>query len=216
MALVATARSVPVALGAGAVRAVASSARRLALLPFRGTGWVEAVRPFVADSAFVARSADLIGRVTVEEAASVWYQCVLRGDSAAIHVGRGSNIQDGTVVHVASAGLSGGERGTVIGADCTVGHQALLHACTLHDRAFVGMQACIMDGVVIESDAMVAAGSLVTAGKVVKSGELWGGRPARLMRTLTTDEVAFILRSARHYQQLASEHITTAVVPESE
>ncbi|CAE8697068.1 unnamed protein product [Polarella glacialis] len=180
--------------------------RSFSRLAFTMPGQTSPTAPVVASSAFAAPSADLIGGVVVGEAASIWYQCVLRADVARISVGRGSNVQDGTVIHVASSGLKGNEKPTLIGENCTIGHQALLHACTLEDRAFVGMQACIMDDAVLQSDSIVAAGSLVTPGKVVRSGELWGGRPAKRMRLLTDDEVAFILKSAEFYQELAAKH----------
>eukprot|EP00747_Dinoflagellata_sp_TGD_P196688 gnl/TRDRNA2_/TRDRNA2_67095_c0_seq1.p1 gnl/TRDRNA2_/TRDRNA2_67095_c0~~gnl/TRDRNA2_/TRDRNA2_67095_c0_seq1.p1 ORF type:complete len:208 (+),score=28.60 gnl/TRDRNA2_/TRDRNA2_67095_c0_seq1:45-668(+) len=191
--------------------ACGTSHRAFSILPFRATGLAPA-SPSIASGAYVAGSADLIGRVFIDEAASIWYQCVLRADVADVRVGRGSNIQDGTIIHVGSPALSraGVEMPTTIVENCTVGHQALLHACTLQDRAFVGMQACVMDGAVVESDAMVGAGALVTPGRVVKSRELWAGRPAKRVRELTEAEVEFIMKSAEFYQALASQHRTSS------
>src|SRR5690606_27614238 len=123
------------------------------------------------------------GDVTVGAETGIWFGCVLRGDVDRIRIGARTNIQDGTVVHVSHR-----DGPTVIGDEVTVGHLALLHACTLEDRSFVGMKACVMDGAVVESGAMVAAGALVTPGKRVPSGQLWAGSPARPMRDLTEAE----------------------------
>jgi gamma-carbonic anhydrase len=161
--------------------------------------------PRVSDQAFVAETAVLIGDVVVEAGASIWYGCVLRGDVAPIHIGAGSNIQDGCVIHVASRDLNGVARPTSVGANVTVGHMAMLHACTLEEGSFVGMKACVMDGAVVETGAMVAAGALVPAGKRVPSGELWMGSPAKFARHLTPQEREFLLKSAHLYQLLASQ-----------
>lgn len=132
---------------------------------------------------------------------------MLRGDGERISIGRRTNIQDGTVIHVRSDELGGGNaQGTIIGNDVTVGHQALLHACILEDRSFVGMQACVMDFARVESGAMVAAGAMVLSKTVVKSGELWGGRPAKKMRDLTEKEKAFLTLSAEKYAEFAQRH----------
>ena len=143
----------------------------------------------------------MIGDVTIEDDASIWFGCVLRGDVASIKVGKRSNIQDGTIVHVNAPKehLNIPQLHAIIGEDVTVGHGCILHACELKDRAFVGMQACIMDGAVVESDAIVAAGSLVTMGKVVKSGELWAGRPAKFMKKLEQKDIDDILDGAKRY-----------------
>jgi len=111
------------------------------LYPFEGR------RPVVHPTAFVAPTAAVIGDVEIGEGANVWYHCVLRGDTNTIRIGPRSNIQDGTIVHV-----NAGRQNTVVGADVTVGHAAIVHACTLEDRAFVGMGATVLDGAVIEED----------------------------------------------------------------
>lgn len=156
------------------------------------------VTPTVSQTAFVAETAVLIGDVEVGDAASIWYGAVLRGDGNHIRVGDRTNIQDGTIVHIASRGYP-----TLIGAGVTVGHGAILHACTLEDDSFVGMAATVMDGAVVERHAMVAAGALVTPGKTIRTGELWAGSPARKMRDLTAEDIAQIHQSAEQYCALA-------------
>jgi carbonic anhydrase/acetyltransferase-like protein (isoleucine patch superfamily) len=163
--------------------------------------------PDTRAAAFIAPSASIIGAVTLDEDASVWYNCTLRGDVASISIGARTNVQDGTVIHVDSDALgSKGSTPTVIGADCTIGHMALLHACTLGDGAFVGMNTTLMSHTTVESGGMVAAGALLTSGKTVGRGELWGGAPAKFMRTLTPGEAEFLLRSARAYVGFAQAH----------
>lgn len=168
--------------------------------PYR-THW-----PTIHPSAFVAENAVLIGQVTIGPHASVWYGCVLRGDVAPIVVGEATNIQDGTIIHAASLVLNGREIPTRIGSRVTVGHMALLHACTVEDGAFVGMRSCLMDGVVVESEAMVAAGALVSPGKRVGSRQLWVGSPAQFKRLLTDEELAYLPHSAAFYAELAQEY----------
>ena len=163
--------------------------------------------PDTAAAAFVAPSASIVGAVDVADDASVWYNCTIRGDVASISIGARTNVQDGSVIHVDSDALGGsGSTPTIIGADCTIGHMALLHACTLGDGAFVGMNATMMSHTTIESGGMLAAGALLTAGKTIKSGELWGGSPAKFMRPLKAGEAAFILESARAYVGFARTH----------
>ena len=167
------------------------------ILPFRG------VRPRIAAGAFIAPGAVVIGDVEIGEDANIWFGCVLRGDIAGIVVGARSNIQDGTVVHVST-----GKPPTWIGADVTVGHMALIHACRLEDGSFVGMKACVSDGAVVETGAMVAAGALVTPGKRVPGGELWGGTPARRMRGLSEEERRYIRELPGRYARLAGEYVS--------
>jgi len=164
------------------------------------------VMPKIAADAFIAETATVIGQVEIGAGSSVWYGCVLRGDSNVIRIGARTNIQDGTVIHVNHEREGAVGTKTTIGDDITVGHMALLHACTLEDGCFIGMKACIMDGVVVESGAMVAAGALVTPGKRVKRGELWAGSPAKFMRALTEKEIAYFAYSAEHYAELAASY----------
>lgn len=167
------------------------------LLPHHGKS------PSIHDSAFIADTAVVIGDVEIGPDSSIWFGTVVRGDVNIVRIGARTNIQDGVVIHVASRG-----QGTFIGDDITIGHMALLHACTLESGCFVGMKACLMDGVYVEAGAMVAAGALVTPGKRVRCGELWAGTPARLMRKLTPDETEFFKRSAAQYVDLAATYRT--------
>ena len=160
------------------------------------------ILPKISPSTFVADNAVIIGDIEIGAESSVWYSCVLRGDVNNIRIGARTNIQDGTVIHVSST-----TQGTYIGDDVTVGHMALLHACTIGNRAFIGMQACVMDDAVVEDEAMVAAGALVTPGKRVPSHQLWGGSPAKFMRNLTEEEIRFLKFSADRYVKLSREYI---------
>lgn len=160
------------------------------------------IRPRIDPSAFIAGNAAIIGDVEIGAESSIWFGCTVRGDVNDIRIGARTNIQDNSVIHVSSTG-----QGTYIGRDVTVGHAAILHACTIGDEAFIGMQACIMDDAIIEPGAMVAAGALVTLGKRVPSGQLWGGRPARYMRDLNDEERAFLTHSAARYVKLAKSYM---------
>jgi carbonic anhydrase/acetyltransferase-like protein (isoleucine patch superfamily) len=166
----------------------------------------DGITPSIAPDAFIAETAVVIGDVEIGAGSSIWYGCVLRGDSNSIKIGARTNIQDGTIIHVNHEREGAAGTRTTIGSDVTVGHMALLHACTLEDGSFVGMKACVMDGAVVESGAMVAAGALVTPGKRVKKGELWAGSPAKLMRPLREKEIAYFTYSAQHYADLAASY----------
>jgi carbonic anhydrase/acetyltransferase-like protein (isoleucine patch superfamily) len=164
------------------------------------------ITPRIAPDAFIAETAVIIGDVEIGPKSSVWYGCVLRGDANSITVGSGTNIQDGTIIHVNHSREGAVGTRTVIGDNITIGHMALIHACTLESGSFVGMKACVMDGAVVEGGAMVAAGALVTPSKRVKRGELWGGSPAKMMRPLSDKERAYLAYSANHYVELASTY----------
>src|SRR5262249_26221278 len=145
--------------------------------------------------------------------ASIWFGCTLRADGNSVRVGARTNIQDGTVIHVDSQPDGGRGRAgfcATIGTDVTVGHMALLHACTLEDGSFVGMKACVLDGAGVETCGMLAAGALLTPGKRVGRGELWAGTPAKLMRPLTQAELAYFPESVRIYCALAATYRTGA------
>ncbi|MCP5367415.1 MAG: gamma carbonic anhydrase family protein [Hyphomicrobiales bacterium] len=170
------------------------------ILPFRGQV------PRIAPDAFIAPTATVIGDVSIGARSSIWYACVLRGDVHEIRVGEGTNIQDGTVVHV-----TGGRFGTYIGSDILIGHSALIHGCTLHDGCFIGMRATVMDGAVVETGAMVAAGALVTPGKRVPAGQLWAGSPAKHVRDLTPEDIATLGRGAEHYVEVAAAYMSAGM-----
>jgi carbonic anhydrase/acetyltransferase-like protein (isoleucine patch superfamily) len=165
------------------------------LFPFEGK------RPAVHAKAWVAPTAAVIGDVTIGELSNIWYHCVLRGDSNYIRIGARVNIQDGTIIHVNSGSFP-----TIIGDDVTVGHAAIVHACTLEDRAFVGMGATVLDGAVIEAGGVLAAGSVLPPGKRVPALELWMGNPAKLVRVLTPEQRAGFDNTAKHYVELAGRH----------
>jgi|TARA_B100001750_G_scaffold247230_1_gene272265 carbonic anhydrase/acetyltransferase-like protein (isoleucine patch superfamily) len=158
-------------------------------------------RPLLGANVFVAPSAVIIGDVRIAKECSVWFQAVIRGDVNKIRIGGGTNIQDSVIIHVTTKGSS-----TIIGSNVTIGHGAIVHACTVRDRSLIGMGSILMDDVVVESNALVAAGSLVTEGKRVKKGEVWAGSPAVFVRYLTKKESKFIETSSRRYQSLAQEY----------
>ncbi|KKC27130.1 gamma carbonic anhydrase family protein [Sphingomonas sp. SRS2] len=145
----------------------------------------EGTTPKIDPDAFVAPGARVIGNVEIGAESSIWYNVVIRGDVHHIRIGARTNVQDGSVIHI-----SAGTHSTVIGDDVLIGHLAMVHGCTLHDRAFVGFGAIVMDGCVIESDGMLAAGAMLTPGKRIPAGQLWSGRPAKYMRDLTPEEIA--------------------------
>lgn len=156
--------------------------------------------PDIHPAAYVAPGAVVLGDVTLGDRASVWYQCVLRADIQRIIIGEGTNIQDGSVIHLAS------DLGTTVGSYVTVGHKALLHACEVEDEILVGMGAIIMDGARIGARSMVAAGSLVTKGMRVPTGSLVMGSPARVVRSLSLEEQGGIRHWAEKYIAVAAAH----------
>lgn len=144
---------------------------------------------------FVAKSADLIGKIKLGEASTIWYQSVIRGDYGVISIGDRSNIQDGSVVHVDE------QYPTVVGDDVTVGHRCIIHGCTIEDRVIVGMGSTIMNGAKIGQDSIVGANSLVTERKEFPPGSLIMGSPAKVIRALTDEEKQSILVNAHEYVQ---------------
>eukprot|EP00249_Psilotum_nudum_P009514 c21986_g1_i1 orf=859-1668(-) len=162
--------------------------------------------PVVAQDAFIAPSAAVIGDVQVGGGSSIWYGCILRGDVNSIIVGSNTNIQDNTLVHVAKTNISGNVFPTTIGNRVTIGHGSVLHGCTVDDESFVGMGAILLDGVHIEKNAMVAAGALVKQNARIPSGEVWAGNPAKFLRKLTPEEITFFTNSAEKYTGLANLH----------
>jgi carbonic anhydrase/acetyltransferase-like protein (isoleucine patch superfamily) len=161
--------------------------------------------PEIHPRSFVADGARLIGRVVLAEGASVWYNGVLRADIADIVVGEDSNIQDGCLVHV-DTGLP-----TVIGRGVTVGHGAVLHACTIGDNALIGMGAIILDGAVVPPDSIVAAGALIPPNKTYPAGSLIIGSPAVVARKLSEAEIARNRESARHYREFWESYLNHGI-----
>jgi len=154
----------------------------------------QGVTPRVAGSAFIDATAVLIGDVVIGDESSVWFQTVVRGDVHFIRIGDRTNIQDLSMLHVSHGAYS-----LVIGNDVTVGHHVVLHGCVIKDRVLVGMGAIIMDGVVIGEDCVVGAGALVTARTIVPPKSLILGSPAKVTRTVTDEELAWIRESAQNY-----------------
>ncbi len=154
---------------------------------------LDGIAPRLAASAWVADSAEVMGDVSLAEDCSVWFQAVLRGDSAAISVGRGSNIQDGSVLH-ADVGVP-----LVLGEGVTVGHQVMLHGCTVGDGSLIGIGAVVLNRARIGRHCLVGAGALVTEGKEFADGSLIVGSPARVVRLLTPEQIEGLRQSALHY-----------------
>jgi len=154
---------------------------------------LDGIAPVLAADAWVAPGARLMGRIVLEARASVWFNAVLRGDNETITVGAGSNVQDGSVCHT-DMGFP-----LVIGPDCTIGHMAILHGCTIGAGSLVGMGATVLNGARIGSGVLVGAGALVTEGKELPDGTLVVGRPAKVVRELTAAEREGLLESARRY-----------------
>jgi len=161
------------------------------------------ITPRIDPETWVAPGATVVGDVEIGAGSGIWYGCVVRGDVERIRIGRNTNIQDGTVVHV--MGDPGGFS-TTIGDNVTIGHMCLIHGCVLENGAIVGMKSTLRDGVAVESGAMVAAGSLVPPGKRVPSGEVWAGSPAKLFRRMTPEVEAMFVEIRTHYAKLARQH----------
>ncbi len=169
----------------------------------------DGVRPTIGNGVFIDDTALVLGRVTIGDDSSVWPMVVARGDVHDIHIGARTNIQDATVLHVTSPNrqVPNGFP-LVIGNEVTVGHRAILHACTIGNRCLIGMGAVVMDGAVVEDDVIVGAGALVPPSKVLESGHLYVGSPARKTRALTPEELRFLQVSAQHYVSLKNKHLT--------
>jgi carbonic anhydrase/acetyltransferase-like protein (isoleucine patch superfamily) len=163
--------------------------------------------PKLGERVFVDPSAVVLGDVEIGDDSSVWPLVVIRGDMHRIRIGRCSSIQDGSVLHITHAGPYNPDGfPLIIGDHVTVGHQAMLHGCTIGNRVLVGMGAMIMDGAVVEDEVIVGAGSLVPPGKTLKSGYLYVGRPAKPQRELTEQERAFFTYTAENYSRLKDKH----------
>ena len=157
--------------------------------------------PTIPSTAFVAAGAQVIGDVVLGDHASIWYNCVLRGDAGTIKVGENTNIQDGVILHGTS-----GRQGAEIGARVSVGHNAIVHACTIQHDVLIGMGATVLDEALVETDVFIAAGALVTPRSHLVSGFLYAGSPAVQKRPLNDMDRAIISFTWQHYAELAREH----------
>lgn len=157
-------------------------------------------KPQIDPTAYVASGSTVIGAVTLAAGSSVWHSAVLRGDINTIEIGEGSNVQDGTIVHLAD------DFGVKVGRFVTIGHAAMIHACTIGDECLIGMQATVLDGAVIGEQSIVGAGALVTKGTIVPPGSLVLGSPAKVVRSLSDKERAGLKQWAEKYVRVAAEH----------
>ncbi|MDJ0821064.1 MAG: gamma carbonic anhydrase family protein [Paracoccaceae bacterium] len=158
---------------------------------------IDGIAPEVADTAWVAPDANLIGRVVVEDAASVWFSCTLRGDNEEIRVGAGSNVQENVVCHT-DMGYP-----LLIGAGCTIGHKVMLHGCLIGDNTLIGMGATVLNGAKIGKNCLIGAGALITEGKEIPDGSLVMGMPGKVVRQLDEAAIDGLRASALHYQENA-------------
>ena len=158
------------------------------------------LKPALHGTAWIADSAQVMGNVTLAEDCSVWFGVVIRGDTETITIGKGSNIQDNSVLH-ADVGLP-----LVIGENVTVGHQVMLHGCTVGDNSLIGIQAVVLNGAKIGKNCLVGAGSLVTEGKQFPDGCMILGSPARVIRQLTPEQIEGLKMSAQHYMDNARRY----------
>ncbi|MGF1698415.1 gamma carbonic anhydrase family protein [Vibrio lamellibrachiae] len=166
------------------------------------------IRPEIGDRVYIDSSAVLVGDIKIGDDSSIWPLVAARGDVNHIHIGKRSNVQDGSVLHVTHknpenpAGFP-----LIIGDDVTVGHKVMLHGCTIHNRVLVGMGAIVLDGVVIQDEVMIGAGSLVPPNKVLESGYLYVGSPVKQARPLSDKERAFLQKSSGNYVQNKNDYI---------
>ncbi len=157
--------------------------------------------PKLISPSFTAESAEIIGDVLIMEDASIWFNAVVRGDVNSILIGKGTNIQDGAIIHVSEV------LPTIIGERVTVGHRAILHACTVGNYSLIGMGSCILDGAIIGEYTLVAAGSVVLQNKKIPDGSLVAGVPAKVMRELRDDEKKMLEESATNYIAYAKSYL---------
>ena len=156
------------------------------------------IEPKIDETAFIAESADVVGQVTIERNANIWYGSVLRGDDNYITVGENTNIQDGSIVHISE------KFPTIIGKNVTVGHKSIIHGCEIGDNTLIGMGSIVLDGAKVGEFTLLGAGSLVPPGKEIPSGVLAMGSPAKVIRELSDEEKENLTNSALKYVKLAS------------
>lgn len=168
----------------------------------------QGITPKLGKNVFVDPSAVVLGDVELGDDVSVWPTVVIRGDVQSISVGARTSVQDGSVLHVTHAGASNPDGLALnIGSEVTIGHMAMLHGCTIGNQVLIGMGSMVMDGAVVESQVVLGAGSLVPPGKTLKSGYLYVGRPAKQVRALTEDEMAFFSYTASNYVNWKNQHM---------
>ncbi|MCB1699466.1 MAG: gamma carbonic anhydrase family protein [Halioglobus sp.] len=171
-------------------------------------------RPTIGERVLIDPSAVVTGDVVLADDVSVWPQASIRGDMHRIRVGARTSVQDGCILHITHAGpFNPAGWPLQIGCDVTIGHNAVLHGCTVGDRVLVGMGAIVMDGAVVADDVVIAAGALVTPGKQLRSGYLYAGNPARELRELSEKEMAYFCYSANNYVKLKDQHIAELEAP---
>jgi len=165
--------------------------------------------PKIKKSVFIAPSADVIGEVKIGKDSAIWFGCVVRADIHKIKIGKRTNIQDLSMIHVTHYTKKDKSDGnpTIIGNDVTVGHRVMLHGCKIEDACLIGMSATILDGAVIGKESIVGAGSLVTKNKKFPSRSLIMGSPAKVVRELSDDEVSFLYKSAKSYVKFKNRYI---------
>ena len=158
-------------------------------------------KPEIDESCYIAESADIIGTVSIGEGSSVWFGAVSRGDGKYIKIGKGSNIQDNSILHINNGGSP-----IIIGDNVTVGHGAILHGCKIEDNCLIGMGATVLDGTIICENTLIAAGSIVTGRKKIPSGVLCLGIPAKVVRKLAEEDIQEIKKNAEYYIKLSKEY----------
>lgn len=164
-------------------------------------------QPTIGEAVYIDESAVIIGDVTLGNDVSIWPTTVLRGDVESITIGEGSNVQDGSVLHTTHERDDQAGYPLTIGKGVTIGHKAIIHACTIGDYCLIGMGAIVMDGAVVEDQVILGAGSLVPHSKRLESGHLYVGSPARRVRPLNDAEKEFLKYSYQHYIQLKNEYL---------
>ena len=168
----------------------------------------QGISPTLGKDVYIDPQACVIGKVTLADDTSVWPMAVVRGDVNTIEIGARTNVQDGAILHVTHDGpFSEGGAALVIGEDVTIGHQAMLHGCTIGNRVLIGMSAMVMDKAVIEDDVLLAAGAVVPPRKVLESGFLYRGSPAKKIRELTQAEKDNLHYGAQHYVKIKNTYI---------
>lgn len=167
------------------------------------------ISPTLGARAYVDPAACVIGDVVLGDDVSIWPGTIVRGDVNFIRIGARTNVQDGSVIHVSHDGPHAklGGFATRIGSDVTIGHKAIIHACTIEDAVLIGMGAIVLDGAVVKKHAFIGAGALVAPGKVVGEGELWLGNPAKKARLLSEAEIEALYYSAGHYVRLKDAYL---------